>query len=513
MDAVPPFLDDPEQTSDKRTIRAVGQDWWPLAGLQVAVFLLIVGIWWILGLGLEHDRRSVLAAAEKDAANLARAFEEHVARTLKDMDFLIHILRDEWLESPAELLEKAEKLQIQYKDLVVQFGVIGADGMLEISNLQRLTSAVDLSDREHFLVHRNSSADRLFISRPVAGRVSGKSSLQLTRRLSTPDGSFAGVMVLSIDPRYFEGFYDTIDVGQRGGVVLIGLDRVIRARASRVPTTQSALGREVPADRPFLDPAKPDAGIYRVVSSVDGVQRINAYRRINDYSLAVLVVLAEDEVFAEHLARRESLTRWARVLSVVLVAGGGLLTWLLWMRQRYRMRLEGLNEELRFMATTDPLTGACNRRHFLELANGELERARRYERSLSVLMLDVDHFKHINDTHGHAVGDKALEALVTACRGTLRGSDLLGRLGGEEFAVLLPETDVNAAFEVAERLRAAVSAIVLDTPNGPVGITVSVGVSAVWLTEVFMEKPLIRADQALYRAKAEGRNRVASAAA
>ncbi|HYG89736.1 MAG TPA: sensor domain-containing diguanylate cyclase [Azospirillum sp.] len=485
---------------------------WLVAAILAGALALITGSWWVLHIELEHDRHSVSASAEKDATNLARAFEEHVARTVKDVDFLLRLLRDRWQDSPATFIPKARQLQGQYGELVVQIGIIAADGTLLISNLERVGTPVDLSDREHYRVHRDTAEDRLFISKPVQGRVSGKWSIQFARRLANADGSFAGVVVLSIDPTYFERFYDTVDVGQRGAVVLIGLDRVFRARASRVSTAQSPLGQEVLADRPFLNPARPEAGVYRVASSVDGVRRINAYRRLRDYPLAVLVALAEDEVFAEHMERRRVLTGWTAAFSALVLAGGLALAWLLWMRQRDRARLERLNEELRHIATVDPLTGAWNRRHFLELANRELERARRHHRPLCVLMLDVDHFKRINDTYGHAIGDAALVALVAACRGALRGSDLLGRLGGEEFAVLLPETDAKNACEVAERLRYAISAIALPLPAGLVGMTASIGVAAADPADASMERPLIRADEALYRAKAEGRNRVARAA-
>ena len=492
------------------TVRSAAGGGWLAAAVLGGMLVLIAGSWWVLHVELEHDRETVAASAEKDAGNLARAFEEHVARTVKDADVLLRMLRDQWLESPAGFIPRARLLQALYGELVVQIGIIAADGSLLISNLERVRTRVDLSDREHYRVPRDATEDTLYISRPVQGRVSGKWSIQIARRLSEVDGSFAGVVVVSIDPSYFESFYDTVDVGKRGGVVLIGMDRVIRARASRVPTPATPLGREAPADRPFLDPGQPAAGVYRAVSAVDGVRGINAYRRLREYPLAVLVVLAEDEVFAAHLERRAALTQWTAVFSALVLAGGLALVWLLWARQRDRVRLERLNTELQHLATVDPLTGAWNRRHFLELANRELERARRYGRPLCALMLDVDHFKRINDTHGHATGDAALVALTDACRITLRSSDLLGRLGGEEFAVLLPETTMENACEVAERLRCAIAAIALPAPaGGTVELTASIGVAAADPQETSVEKPLSRADEALYRAKAQGRNRVA----
>lgn len=165
--------------------------------------------------------------------------------------------------------------------------------------------------------------------------------------------------------------------------------------------------------------------------------------------------------------------------------------------------------ELRRLATTDPLTGLANRRHFLDLAETELGRLLRYGRPLSVLMMDVDHFKAINDTHGHAAGDRALVQLAETCREELRDTDILGRLGGEEFAVVLTETSLPAAMEVAERLRQRLGSVFVRRPDGgSFRFTVSIGITDGRNGDRSIERALARADHALYQAKHSGRNRV-----
>ena len=164
--------------------------------------------------------------------------------------------------------------------------------------------------------------------------------------------------------------------------------------------------------------------------------------------------------------------------------------------------------ELRRLATSDPLTGAANRRFLLERADAEWVRSRRYGRPLAVLMLDIDHFKRINDTHGHPVGDEALRALTAAIGTRLRNNDLLGRLGGEEFMVLLPETGLRGAQAMAERLRAEIAAIRIETARGPLSFTASFGVAVCIDADGSFERGLARADAALYAAKRSGRNRV-----
>ncbi|MHB8283296.1 MAG: diguanylate cyclase [Caulobacteraceae bacterium] len=166
--------------------------------------------------------------------------------------------------------------------------------------------------------------------------------------------------------------------------------------------------------------------------------------------------------------------------------------------------------ELNRAATIDPLTGVFNRRCFTDRGLTELARAARYGRQTALLMIDADRFKSINDTHGHGVGDDVLIALTGALGLALRPSDLLGRLGGEEFAVILPETGLEGAQYAAERLREAVAALRISTPSGDIAFTVSVGVTNFAPGETVLKPALDRADAALYAAKAGGRNRVAT---
>jgi diguanylate cyclase len=160
------------------------------------------------------------------------------------------------------------------------------------------------------------------------------------------------------------------------------------------------------------------------------------------------------------------------------------------------------------LASTDSLTGADNRRGFAEKGENELRRAKRYNRPVSILAMDLDNFKMINDAHGHAVGDQILKKFADVCRSVFREQDILGRLGGEEFAVLLPEDDLAAAHTAAERLRKACEGIRLNVGKDELGITVSIGVIECGVIPEDLEQALDRADKVLYEAKEAGRNRV-----
>ncbi len=161
------------------------------------------------------------------------------------------------------------------------------------------------------------------------------------------------------------------------------------------------------------------------------------------------------------------------------------------------------------MATTDSLTGALNRRAWLEAADSAFRLAQRYDRPLSVLMIDADHFKMVNDTHGHHVGDLVLARLAQICQQGLRATDSFGRLGGEEFVALLPETDLDHAREVAERLVLAVRDARVEPGDGRVvSFTISIGVTCAQWSSRDIDAVIQAADQQLYRAKSEGRDRV-----
>jgi diguanylate cyclase (GGDEF)-like protein len=170
-----------------------------------------------------------------------------------------------------------------------------------------------------------------------------------------------------------------------------------------------------------------------------------------------------------------------------------------------RKALEARLEEL---ATRDPLTGVLNRTAFFDRASVELERARRIEKPLSVIMIDLDYFKLINDAYGHAAGDMTLKAFADLCGKHLRAHDFIGRLGGEEFACVLTDADRATASQIAERLRHAAEDLAIENAPASLRVTISAGVSEIHFGEDGVSAALARADLALYGAKMRGRNKV-----
>jgi diguanylate cyclase (GGDEF)-like protein len=164
-----------------------------------------------------------------------------------------------------------------------------------------------------------------------------------------------------------------------------------------------------------------------------------------------------------------------------------------------------LHTQVLELSLTDPLTGASNRRYFDLFLKNEVERCRRFGRTLGIMLLDIDHFKSYNDTFGHPVGDKALQLLVRCLNQGRRTSDVVARIGGEEFALILPETGVDGAVCVADKIRFALqeAGVALKRP-----MTLSIGISTLHGTELDAELLIHQADLALYEAKEQGRDRI-----
>lgn len=244
--------------------------------------------------------------------------------------------------------------------------------------------------------------------------------------------------------------------------------------------------------------------------------RLEHHPLITDESFAnthwKLVVFLPREIINSRSFLNQPLGRALSVLIGLMLIGmaflGAFITVQRQLRQEKEQQVLAL---LELQANRDSLTGIRNRRSFYEQGKEELKRALRYKEPLIALMVDADYFKKVNDTYGHAVGDLVLKELALTMKEVLREVDLLGRVGGEEFAVLLLRTSVPEALEVAERLRLKIAALKVKVPEGgSVSFTVSIGLAVLTETDQDLESLFKKADSALYAAKKQGRNRVVS---
>lgn len=304
----------------------------------------------------------------------------------------------------------------------------------------------------------------------------------------------------------FEQLFRQLHPDGTGSLSLFSSDGVLLLRH---PFPEQLIGKDFSQGPLFSNRlAESDSGSNWAPQNTDGILRLVAYRKLENYPLVLTVGLEAEAIL--NRARNEILTAAAILLTVFLFTGVvvGLLIRQYRLAESSRRWLLDAEARLRDLATHDSLTECLNRRAILVEASNELHRYRRTRRPFSLLMIDIDNFKQLNDRYGHLVGDSILVGMATLCRDLLRPSDQIGRYGGEEFLVLLPETDAQTAAGVADRLRSAVAGLPFETGKEQVTITLSVGV-AVATPDMQSLKPLIQsADAALYAAKEKGRDRV-----
>lgn len=411
-------------------------------------------------------------------------------------------------------------LAVQTTPEVRSFGLYDADGrIVQHSDRRGGFPHISVADREYFRLLRDDPGRPTVITRPFASRVHGEMVIALVRAIHRPDGGFGGAALVAVSPQAFDLLAGLPNLPRNSAVAIHRGDGVNLFRA---PLLNDQIGRDMSDSPVFARPLPPAAtGVVNTGpdgDAMDGANRLLAYRALEDWPLVVVVGIPQAEIVA---AWRHDWARNAMLVGLALVG----FSWLATIVQRqitgrleaeltlsrqelqYRAQVEA---ELRRWATTDALTGMANRRHFLEACEHEMQRAMRYGRPLTVAIFDVDLFKRINDSLGHAAGDDVLRAIAQVTAETLRETDLVGRLGGEEFGLLLPETELSGGTDLAERLREAVASHPVAVAGGQtVRVTVSIGVATLADDDVSVDGLFARADAALYRAKDAGRDRIA----
>ncbi len=309
---------------------------WALWLIVVGGCVLLALLWAGVLYKVAAEARLEEQAIEKRTMNLARVFEEHTIRTLGAVDQALLFVKYQY-EREGDALDIGSAVEggMIVADLYNQVGVINSDGLYHLSNLSDF-SRVDLSDREHFRVHADRDTRTFFVSKPVLGRVSGKWSVQMTRRINQPDGGFGGVAVISIDPFYFTTFYNEVDVGKYGVVTLAGLDGIVRARRAG---DSMEVGQDISGARVFELLKHAQVGHGMEPSPIDGRVRIYSYRVLENVPLVVMVGLEVDEAMAEFRSRRDAYLAFTLGISLVIVGFCGLTFWMVQRLRRIAYRL------------------------------------------------------------------------------------------------------------------------------------------------------------------------------
>jgi diguanylate cyclase (GGDEF)-like protein len=301
-----------------------------------------------------------------------------------------------------------------------------------------------------------------------------------------------GFAAMGLDLNFFQQWLDRLK--PMHGLVVSIFDNKQQLLA-RLPLTQKMIGKTIDAPilKRFSASSDPGPLSFRDVSLVDGSDRVWTIHRVHNLPFFVVTGLPADE----------ALTNWWMKFVVYYLLGNLTLTTVLLFGVLEFNRNHQLAQRMAVMAGTDSLTGLANRHRFMETAAFRFEEARRYRQSFAILLMDIDHFKQVNDRYGHSIGDAVLRAFADTLQHTARFNDCMARWGGEEFIALLPNTDQQMATKLAERVRTLTTEIAIED----VRVTVSIGISEYRQPET-LDALIKRADEALYLAKQQGRDQV-----
>ena len=324
----------------------------------------------------------------------------------------------------------------------------------------------------------------------------GNISVIQNRAFRNASNKFYGMVGFEIELNFFSKLIEKVTIGKHGVIAITNSDLSLLARK---PKLSKILGTRI-NDKTVEAFIRSNENYinFRNQSPLDGENRFYGVRKVGDLPFIIVVGEAEQDWLSDWKFRT-----LVRVIVVFLLWGMALL-----LLRNYWKQFDQ-QKKIFPQAQTDPLTKALNRRGFMEKAEIEFKRMQRYQTDFAVLLLDIDLFKIINDSHGHATGDRALITFAQTCLETLRDIDVLGRIGGDEFAILLPNTTSDEAVVVAERIRQAIeTSRPLNDDNISVLMTSSIGVVMGNPKMTSVSDLLTLADEALYISKEKGRNRV-----
>lgn len=491
----------------RRRLSAAGAAAFTPTGVCVCAALLWLGTTGLCIAMLLASHEDAYCRAVQDGRNLTLVLERDILRSVELYDLSLRAVAEGAANPRVMSLPKDLRNQILFDRAATAkylgpISVYAPDGAMQVCSVETPIRRTRRPGVQWFLTHDGKTDAGLYISTPYVSTIAGrKMVVALSRPISRSDGAFGGVVVGRLSVDYFHELLDGLSVGSGGGVVVVETNGIV---LTRLPYNRNDVGKDLSHSPVFVQFLKDGAGSFVGTATLDGVRRLYTYRRVHGLPLVVGVAPALSEVYAEWRWR----ALWVALLMALFTAAVAAGAWSLVNELRRRRDLDA---QLQRMARRDALTGLENRGSFDEIWHREFQRAKRTGKPLSLLFIDIDHFKSYNDYYGHQAGDRALSWVARRIASRVhRASDRVARYGGEEFVVVLPETDAASAFSIGEDIRLAVYELDIEHVKSRFGrVTISIGVASSEEPGMMDETALIKAaDMATYDAKSSGRNRV-----
>ena len=467
-----------------------------LALAAVVLFLVAVSLW--------QQRVDARNLATQHAENLRNLLSQELAGRFRTIDAMLNEITTNVSDPQIDNLSKIN-LIYRTKGLVDNIDSVIVTDTNGKTSFKTSLSNLDLRvNSDLFEIHRQLSPYSTQISAPYELRP-GAPVITFSRRVNDARFGFAGVAFVNLKLSYFRDAFSRVDVGSGGIVSLTMRTGLVVAR---VPATDGKLdtGRDLSSSENFQRIRREGTGTFSAVAAIDGVERLYAFGPIHGGEMILTVGLAIPTIYREWNKRASIIGGATLVTAFALVAMGFFLS------AEFHRRSEA-EAELAKLATVDALTGLANRRQFDFSLQREWRRAARTRVTLSLLLIDADHFKAVNDRFGHVVGDEVLRLLADVIQQSIRRpGDIAARYGGEEFAVILPDTTLDGAKAIAGIIQNKLAVAQGSAQYRKPRITVSVGVAAATPTAGDTAEGFITAaDRGLYRAKHDGRNSIRAA--
>jgi len=423
-----------------------------------------------------------------------------VDRTLFGIQQMLNGLENYLEASPGNAVPFSPKIRKNLQKLVEEnrflstLVILNADG--EVVNWSRPGQASKQKQRDYFLIHRQESLPNIFIGAPTPSpNKVGHWTFGISKGTRNPDGGLTGVLVAIVDLDALNAHLSEFLIFSRATMAVVSPEGNVY---SQLPNFEPFVGRRIQGVANKVSLVDSTLA-FRKKSPISGKIDLVAARRSGNYPLVAMIAQGEETV----------LSPWRS--EALLLGGAGLSACLIMFlltlhTARCHRHQDLVRDTLHLQAITDPLTDISNRRHGLEQAQLEIKKAQRNGANLSFVLLDLDHFKTVNDRFGHVTGDRVLVATAKILKRLCRSTDIVSRFGGEEFLLVLPDTNLFGAMIIAEKIRTAIEEIVHPWEGGEFQVTASLGVAEWSGEETEVLEVLCRTDAALYEVKSNGRN-------